>query len=107
MSKKIEPTTTYTASKVRKVTTKKGTALQFTLTVTFDRGCTIYARNCIMGIGKNGVWCTAPLMKYRPVGFNKVLTDKLIEGFQKMGALADLSQPEWNEEDETTVEFTT
>lgn len=95
----------YEASKVCKRASKGKSVLQFTLTITFSDGCAVTVRNCILGIGKNGPWCTAPLIKYRPVMFSKELCDKLIENFQKDGYLDDLIPPDWTEQQEDIVEW--
>lgn len=97
---------TYEASKVTKLASKKGrSVMQFTLTMTLSDGCSISVRNCILGIGKTGPWCTAPLIKYRPIIFSKALSDKLIAEFQKLGYLDDLGSPTWAEETDVTIKW--
>ena len=95
----------YVASKVIKRQSKKKTILQFTLTITFDDGAAVEVRNCIMGIGKKGPWCCAPLLKYRPILLNKILTDKLIYQFQAGGWLDELVPSTWAEDEEGEVKW--
>ncbi len=102
--KKAKPTTThYEASKVIKLPSKKGGVVQFTLTITFDEGCAITMKNCIIGIGKKGPWATAPLDKYKNTRWNQALSDKLIKQFQLAGYLDDIEPRTWAEGEEGTL----
>jgi len=96
----------YVASKVIKRQSKGKTILQFCLTITFNDGAAVEVRNCILGVGKKGPWCTAPLIKYRPIILNKILCDKLIENFQKQGFLDDLVPTTFAEDQEVELTWT-
>jgi hypothetical protein len=109
MAKKLKEVSavSYVAEKVIKRQSKGKTILQFTLIVTLPEGGSIQVRNCILGVGKKGPWFTAPLLKYRPIMFNKIFCDTIIEQFQLQGHLDDLVPSCWTEDEEVEVKWET
>lgn len=93
----------FEASKVVKRVSKGKSILQFTLSIDLGEGRVLSYRNCILGIGKKGMWCSPSIQKYRADQWSKEFSDSIIKEFQLQGYLKDLDTPEFEEESTVNV----
>lgn len=91
----------FKASKVRVLANKRGSYIQFTLTMMFgtdEAACTW--RNCLCGISKSGPWVMPSQSKYKTAVWNKAFSDRIIDGFRKAGTLKQIEDTGWDTETE-------